>query len=91
MSANKRVSEASVADLAYFIQERGLCDDFVAWYDEEAPIQRLLRKSEAARHVADVLAEGKKRGFDNAHTGFLLDLHAKHPRTSDAKSEPKLE
>ena len=66
--ANARVSRASSADLAYFLQERGLCAAFCDWYDEKPPIQRLLEKSKDARAVGALLVEGKKRGWSASAT-----------------------
>jgi len=45
-SANKRIANSTAADLAYFLQEKELCEEYVAWYDEMPPMQRLLRKNE---------------------------------------------
>jgi hypothetical protein len=64
--ANLRVSQACAADLAYFLQEKGLCEEFVRWYDESPPIERLLAKSAAARDVRDLLQEGHRRGYDTS-------------------------
>ena len=64
--ASQRVARADAADLAYFLQEKGLCEEFIRWYDESPPIERLLAKSAAARDVRDLLQEGHRRGYDTS-------------------------
>ena len=71
-SVNARVAKASVADLAYYLQERGLCDDFCAWYDEMPPIQRLLATKQAARDVDALFREGQARGYAAAFVAQQL-------------------
>lgn len=74
MSANQRVSQATVGELAYFLQERGLCEEFVRWCDEEPPVQRLLRTSAAARQVDALLAEGRARGYQAQDVASALNV-----------------
>lgn len=80
--ANKRVAGATSSELAFYIQEMGLCQDFVKWYDEMPPVQRLLARSSDARRVNDCLQEGKKRGYDAAFVASALD------EASDAAKNP---
>lgn len=77
-SANRRVSKALVSDLAYFLQEKGLCEEYGAWYDEMPPIERLLRKKQDARNVWTLLEEGKQHGFAPADVAGVLDAES-HP------------
>ena len=64
MDANARVAAAVHCDLAYFLQDSGLCEAYCKWYDDCAPLQRLLRSKEEAREVWDLLQEGKKRKYE---------------------------
>jgi hypothetical protein len=72
-SANERVANSLASDLAYFLQEKGLCDEYVAWYDEMPPLERLLRKKEDAQKVWALLEEGKEQGYDAAVVADVLD------------------
>lgn len=71
--ANALVARAKSSELAFYLQEKGLCEDFKAWYEEKAPVQRLLDRSNAARQVNELLEEGVKRGYDAAFLPSLLD------------------
>lgn len=72
-SANTRVAQSPAADLAYFIQEKGLCEEFVRWCDEMPPVERLLAKKSEAREVLSLLNEGHRRGYGAAEVAAKLD------------------
>ena len=73
MDANARVSAAQHCDLAYFLQESGMCEAYCRWYDECPPLQRLLRAKGEAREVWDMLQEGKKRRYESSVVAESLD------------------
>ena len=75
-SANTRVSRASAGDLAYFLQDKGLCEEFVRWVDEKPPLQRLLDAKAEAREVFGLLEEGKKRKIAPRVVAGVLDAMA---------------
>ena len=86
MNANQRTANANSGELAFFLQEKGLCEEFVKWYDEMAPIDRLLAKKPCARQANDLLQEGKKRGYEPSFVASCLDAMKNKERKSFKKS-----
>lgn len=72
MTPAQFLAKANHADLKYFVQEKGLVDEFMRWMHEEPPIARLLRTNSDARKVSAALEEGKKRGYDAAFVADAL-------------------
>lgn len=70
---SRMLTKATAAELAYFIEQRGMSDEFEAWYVEMPPVQRLLHAKAAARQVDALLKEGTKRGHEAAFVGAALD------------------
>lgn len=91
MDYNACVANANSGDLAFFLQEKGLCEEFVRWCEEMPPVERLLKKSKAAREVHALLKEGKKRGYEPAVvTSALHALSAEQsPERRDDASAKK--
>lgn len=72
-SANKKVANASSGELAFFLQEKGLCEEYARWATEKSPIERLLASKEEAKEVMSLLQEGKKRGYEASQIANVLN------------------
>ena len=72
-SANKKVASATSGELAFFIQEKGLCEEYARWAEEKSPVERLLASKAEAREVMNLLKEGKKRGYEASEVADTLD------------------
>ena len=86
MTANQRVASASYGDLAYFIQCKGMCDEFARWCDEMSPTERLLQSKPEAREVYRLLSEGKRRGFHPKDVATALNTDVKRSLESPLHS-----
>lgn len=75
MDANSRVSVAMQCDLAYFLHDSGLCEAYCKWYDDCAPLQRLLESKQEAQIVQDMLLEGKEKKYESC---FLTSTSARN-------------